>query len=71
MHIARGFARSYPALLVDEPTASLDGENRGTVLDLITEAKNNGVAILGIFHDAPAREQVCDREIDVSEFKAA
>ena len=71
VNIARGFARYYPALLVDEPTASLDGENRGTVLDLITEAKNNGVAILGIFHDAPAREQVCDREIDVSEFKAA
>ena len=71
VNIARGFARHYPALLVDEPTASLDGDNRATVLDLITEAKARGVAILGIFHDAAARAQVCDREVDVSEFKAA
>ena len=35
VNIARGFSRYYPALLVDEPTASLDGENRATVLRLI------------------------------------
>ena len=27
-----------------------------------------GAAIVGIFHDAAAREAVCDREIDVSAF---
>ena len=68
VNIARGFAHDYPALLLDEPTASLDAENRRTVLDLILDAKARGAAIVGIFHDAAAREEVCDREIDVSEF---
>jgi alpha-D-ribose 1-methylphosphonate 5-triphosphate synthase subunit PhnL len=61
VNIARGFAHPYPALLLDEPTASLDAENRAVVLDLIREAKAGGAAILGIFHDAAAREAVCDR----------
>jgi len=68
VNIARGFAHPFPALLVDEPTASLDQANRAVVLDLIREAKQRGAAILGIFHDAAARDEVCDREIDVSGF---
>jgi len=68
VNIARGFAHSYPALLLDEPTASLDATNRETVLELIEEAKARGAAIVGIFHDAPARARVADREIDVSAF---
>lgn len=68
VNIARGFAHGYPALLLDEPTASLDAVNRGTVLSLIEEAKARGAAIVGIFHDRDAREQVCDREIDVTGF---
>ncbi|MFQ1699877.1 phosphonate C-P lyase system protein PhnL [Loktanella agnita] len=68
VNIARGFAHPYPALLLDEPTASLDPTNRAVVLDLITAAKARGAAIIGIFHDQEAREQVCDREINVSAF---
>ncbi|CUH50974.1 alpha-D-ribose 1-methylphosphonate 5-triphosphate synthase subunit PhnL [Shimia marina] len=68
VNIARGFAHSYPAMLLDEPTASLDATNRATVLGLIEEAKARGAAIVGIFHDEAARDQVCDREIDVSVF---
>jgi alpha-D-ribose 1-methylphosphonate 5-triphosphate synthase subunit PhnL len=63
VNIARGFAHPFPALLVDEPTASLDAANRAVVLDLIREAKARGAAILGIFHDVEARAAVCDREI--------
>ncbi len=68
VNIARGFAYDYPALLLDEPTASLDATNRDTVLSLIEEAKARGAAVLGIFHDLAARERVCDREVDVSHF---
>ncbi|PLS22976.1 phosphonate C-P lyase system protein PhnL [Neptunicoccus cionae] len=68
VNIARGFAYDYPALLLDEPTASLDGRNRETVLGLIETAKARGTAIVGIFHDEAARKQVCTREIDVIEF---
>lgn len=68
VNIARGFAHAYPALLLDEPTASLDAVNRETVLSLIEEAKARGAAIVGIFHDHAARARVADREIDVSRF---
>lgn len=68
VNIARGFVHPYPALLLDEPTASLDPVNRRVVLDLIREAKARGAAILGIFHDAGARAEVCDREVDVTGF---
>ncbi len=68
VNIARGFAHTYPAMLLDEPTASLDAANRETVLNLIEEAKARGAAIFGIFHDEAARDRVCDREIDVSVF---
>ncbi|PJE26152.1 phosphonate C-P lyase system protein PhnL [Pseudooceanicola marinus] len=71
VNIARGFARQYPALLLDEPTASLDAVNREEVLQLIEEAKARGAAIVGIFHDQPARDRVCDREVDVTGFTPA
>ncbi|MDX5359127.1 MAG: phosphonate C-P lyase system protein PhnL [Rhodobacterales bacterium] len=71
VNIARGFAHGYPALLLDEPTASLDAANREVVLSLIEEAKGRGAAILGIFHDEAARERVCDRLVDVTAFTPA
>ena len=71
VNIARGFAYPYPAMLLDEPTASLDAANRATVLGLIGQAKARGAAVLGIFHDEEARHQVCDREVDVTGFTPA
>jgi alpha-D-ribose 1-methylphosphonate 5-triphosphate synthase subunit PhnL len=68
VNIARGFAFPYPALLLDEPTASLDPTNRATVLAMITEAKSRGAAIVGIFHDHAARDEICDRQLDVTHF---
>lgn len=66
VNIARGFVHPFPVLLLDEPTASLDAQNRDILLTLIEEAKARGAAILGIFHDAPARDRVCDRLVDVT-----
>lgn len=68
VNIARGFSHAFPALLLDEPTASLDARNRDVVLSLIEEAKARGAAIIGIFHDEAARDRVCDRVIDVTGF---
>ena len=68
VNIARGFAHAFPALLLDEPTASLDAANREVVMGLIEEAKARGAAIIGIFHDEAARARVCDREVDVGAF---
>lgn len=68
VNVARGFVHPYLALLLDEPTASLDGMNREVVLELIEAAKARGAAIVGIFHDAEARGRVADREVDVARF---
>ena len=68
VNISRGFSHPCPALLLDEPTASLDATNREVVLSLIEEAKARGAAILGIFHDESARDRVCDRLVDVRAF---
>ncbi len=68
VNIARGFAHPYPALLLDEPTASLDAANREVVLRLIEAAKARGAAIIGIFHDEAARDRLCDRVVDVTRF---
>ncbi|MBI1169945.1 phosphonate C-P lyase system protein PhnL [bacterium] len=68
VNIARGFVHPYPALLLDEPTASLDAVNREVVLSLIEAAKVRGAAIVGIFHDEVARTRLCDRLVDVTCF---
>lgn len=68
VNIARGFITSHPVLLLDEPTASLDARNREVVIAMIEEKKAEGVALLGIFHDADVREAVADSIIDVTEF---
>ncbi len=68
VNIARGFITPHPVLLLDEPTASLDAQNRDVVIDMIARKKSEGVALLGIFHDADVREAVANRIIDVSSF---
>ena len=65
VNIARGFIHNYPYLLLDEPTASLDHNNKNIVLNLIEKAKLNGSAIIGIFHDEIARNKVATREVNL------
>ena len=65
VNIARGFAAHHPVLLLDEPTASLDDENRSRVLSLIGEARAAGSAIVAVFHDENERKQACGREVSL------
>lgn len=71
VNIARSFIRSFPVLLLDEPTASLDQANRETVIGLVNEAREAGAAIVAICHDAPVRDAIATRLFDVTEFAAA
>ena len=71
VNIARSFIRKYPVLLLDEPTASLDAENRAIVVGLIKAALDEGAAMIGIFHDEDVRDAVATRLFPVSQFKAA
>jgi alpha-D-ribose 1-methylphosphonate 5-triphosphate synthase subunit PhnL len=61
VNIARSFLRPRPVILLDEPTASLDADNRLTVVGLIKEALAAGAAIVGIFHDLKVRNAVATR----------
>ena len=69
VNIARGLISCQPILLLDEPTASLDRENRQVVIDLIGETKARGTAVVGIFHDAEVRQAVGDRQFDIAPFR--
>ena len=51
VNLARGFIGGHPILLLDEPTASLDAENRQSSSTMINEAKARGIAIIAICHD--------------------
>lgn len=71
VNIARSFIREYPVMLLDEPTASLDGENRAVVVELIREALGRGAAMIGIFHDQDVRDAVATRLFPVADYKVA
>ncbi len=69
INIARGLIKRRPLMLLDEPTASLDQGNSETVVELIKEAREQGSAIIGIFHDAHVGDEVATRRINVGEFR--
>ena len=61
VNLARGFIGGHPVLLLDEPTASLDAENRAVVVAMINETKARGTAIIAICHDTDVRDAIADR----------
>ncbi|MCJ2085458.1 phosphonate C-P lyase system protein PhnL [Methylobacterium sp. E-005] len=68
VNIARGLIADRPLLLLDEPTASLDAQNRAVVAELVREKLNGGAGVLGIFHDSEMRDAVATRVVDVTHF---
>ncbi len=58
INIARGFIAPYPVMLLDEPTASLDPENKQTVIDLIRESVDEGTCVIGVFHDKTDQKKI-------------
>jgi alpha-D-ribose 1-methylphosphonate 5-triphosphate synthase subunit PhnL len=71
VNIARSFISVTPVMLLDEPTASLDAQNREVVISLIEEARKSGSALIGIFHDEQVRECASTRRIDIQSFTVA
>ncbi|MGE7089170.1 phosphonate C-P lyase system protein PhnL [Achromobacter xylosoxidans] len=71
VNIARGFIARHPVLLLDEPTASLDPDNRAVVVALIREARAAGRCLLGIFHDEEVRDAVASRVLALRPAQAA
>ncbi|MCM0036596.1 MAG: phosphonate C-P lyase system protein PhnL [Burkholderiaceae bacterium] len=65
INLARSFIKPRPLLLLDEPTASLDPVNTQTVIEMIIQAREQGVAILGIFHDDAVAQEVVSRTVSM------
>jgi len=68
VNLARGFIAAHPVLLLDEPTASLDADNRAVVVAMVAEAKARGSAIVAICHDADVRDAIADRLFTVAPY---
>jgi alpha-D-ribose 1-methylphosphonate 5-triphosphate synthase subunit PhnL len=71
VNIARALIVEHPLLLLDEPTAALDAENRARVLTLLAERRDLGTAMVGIFHDNEARRMVATRLFPLRESNLA
>jgi alpha-D-ribose 1-methylphosphonate 5-triphosphate synthase subunit PhnL len=71
VNLARGFIANHPILLLDEPTASLDAENRAAVMRMVQDAKAGGTAIVAICHDADVRDIIADRLFTMSPYQDA
>lgn len=66
LNIARAMVKHPRLLLLDEPTASLDGHTKGRVRELIEQLKNEGTTMLGIFHDIEFMGGLCDKEYSMN-----
>lgn len=69
VNIARAMSAPRPLMLFDEPTASLDPQNRETVLKMIRNIADEGTAVLGIFHDPKDREILGTRDVIIQNVK--
>jgi iron complex transport system ATP-binding protein len=59
--LARALAQEPDALLLDEPTGSLDINHQIRVLDLLTDLVDEGRAALAAIHDLDLAARFCDR----------
>ncbi|QLG47720.1 ATP-binding cassette domain-containing protein [Natrinema halophilum] len=59
--IARAIAQETPALLLDEPTASLDIAHQVETLELVRELVDDGRTVVAAIHDLDLAARYCDR----------
>ncbi|MDF1582762.1 MAG: phosphonate C-P lyase system protein PhnL [Methyloprofundus sp.] len=66
VNLARGLIASPRLLLLDEPTASLDAKTTDRVIELIQQKKEQGTAMLAIFHHADLVSRMADHVVELS-----
>lgn len=67
LNLAHAMVKKPRLLMLDEPTASLDGKTKVLVRDMLQKLKNKNTSMIGIFHDIEFMEGVCDRVFNISE----
>lgn len=68
--IARSLVLEPSVLICDEPTAALDAQTTGTILQVLARQAANGTAVLVASHDAAALGQVAHRMQNLAELSA-
>nr|WP_136687303.1 ATP-binding cassette domain-containing protein [Halorhabdus amylolytica] len=59
--VARALAQDTPALVLDEPTASLDINHQVQVLELVADLVDEGKTAIAAIHDLDLAARYCDR----------
>ncbi|ELY62200.1 heme ABC transporter ATP-binding protein [Natronolimnohabitans innermongolicus] len=59
--LARAIAQATPAMLLDEPTASLDVNHQLETLELVRELVDDGRTVCAAIHDLDLAARYCDR----------
>lgn len=60
LNLARAMVKRPKLLLLDEPTASLDENAKQLVKEMLMRLKQDGVTMIGIFHDLDFMDSVVD-----------
>lgn len=63
--LARIILKPSKIILADEPTGSLDPENRDAVIDILRKIQQQGKTVIIVTHDTVVSQQ-CDRVIKIS-----
>ena len=63
VNLARSFVTQPRLLLLDEPTASLDAATTEVIIHLIEKLKQEGTAILAIFHQQELVQRLADEVV--------
>lgn len=69
VNLARAFIVRPRLLLLDEPTASLDAGVTEVILDILREMKQQGTAMVGVFHNSEVMARVADDILDLRVMK--
>ncbi len=65
VNLARGLIAKPRLLLLDEPTASLDSNTAESVIDLLQQLKQQGIAMLAIFHHPELVTRLADEVVAI------
>ncbi|MBN1827478.1 MAG: ABC transporter ATP-binding protein [Candidatus Eisenbacteria bacterium] len=60
---ARALVKEPEALFADEPTGNLDRENAGAIADLLSGARDRGLAVVLVSHDGEMAGRIADRVV--------
>ncbi|MEL6406204.1 MAG: ATP-binding cassette domain-containing protein [Chloroflexota bacterium] len=66
VNLSRALIAPRKMLLLDEPTASLDVQTRDALAKRLAELKEQGVAMIGVFHHPEDVQHLIDDEIQMS-----